>query len=211
MPEPLVTLALIAAALAVVLFIAGLMAFKRRRLMGLAMSLTLALLLLTLAALMATISIATQGYRALTREEIAATVQVNPTGQQRFTAHFTYPDGSTDVFRLAGDQLYVDAHILKWKPVGNILGFHTTYELDRVGGRYVELEAERDSVRTVFSLAAEKPLNMFDLRRRYSFLAPLLDAEYGSGTFLMVDRPAELEVRVSTSGLLIRRADPEVR
>ena len=34
--------------------------------------------------------------------------------------------------------------------------------------------------------------------------APLLDAEYGSASYVAVTRPADLEVRVSTSGLLIR-------
>jgi hypothetical protein len=47
---------------------------------------------------------------------------------------------------------------------------------------------------------------MFHLRQKYAFLTPLLDAEYGSGTFVPADKPAELEVRVSTSGLLIRKA-----
>ena len=62
---------------------------------------------------------------------------------------------------------------------------------------------------TVFSLSVDKPVNMFSLRRKWSFFAPLLDAEYGSGTFLMANRPATLEVRVSTSGLLIRpQAEP---
>jgi len=37
-------------------------------------------------------------------------------------------------------------------------------------------------------------------------LAPLVDATYGSGTFISVARPAQYEVRVSTSGLLIRPA-----
>ena len=37
--------------------------------------------------------------------------------------------------------------------------------------------------------------------------APLLDAEYGSGTFQSADRPGTFEVRVSTTGLLIRPRD----
>jgi hypothetical protein len=32
----------------------------------------------------------------------------------------------------------------------------------------------------------------------------LLDAEYGSGTFIAADKEGEFEIRVSTSGLLIR-------
>jgi len=196
--------AFIAATLGVAFVIAGVFALKRRRFMGVASGVTLGLLFFTLAALMATITVSTQGYRALTHEEVAATVEVLPSTSQRFMAAITFPDGRCDTFDLAGDQIYVDAHILKWKPIANILGLHTAYELDRIGGRYVDLNAERDSLRTVFSLSVDKPVNMFSLRRKWSFFAPLLDTEYGSGTFLMANRPATLEVRVSTSGLLIR-------
>jgi len=161
-------------------------------------------LLVTLVALAATITLATQGYRALTREEVAATVDVRPTGQHRFRATFRGPEGPARTFDLAGDQLYVDANILKWKPFLNVLGLHTSYELDRVAGRYTDLEAERDSARTVFSLKEDKPLDAFAMRRKWSALAGILDAEYGSGTFGDVDRPGTYEVRVSTTGLLIR-------
>ncbi|MDH3292293.1 MAG: hypothetical protein OEO20_13565 [Gemmatimonadota bacterium] len=200
----LVIIAFLAATLAVLFLVMGVVALRRKRLWGTATSITLALLLLAIAALMGTISIATQGYRALTREEVAASVVVEPLGPQRFAARFTFPDGRQELFELAGDQIYVDAHILKWKPVANILGLHTAYELDRVGGRYVELDAERDSLRTLFDLSTAKPLDMFALRRKWTFFGPLLDAEYGSGTFVMADRRMTLEVRVSTSGLLIR-------
>jgi len=205
----ILVVAFVAATLGVVFVIAGALALKRHRFMGVASGMTLGLLFFALAALMATITVSTQGYRALTREEVAATVEVLPSASQRFTAAVHFPDGRRDTFDLAGEQIYVDAHILKWKPIANILGLHTAYELDRIGGRYVDLDAERDSLRTVFSLSVEKPVNMFRLRRRWSFFAPLLDAEYGSGTFLMANRPATLEVRVSTSGLLIRPLEEE--
>ncbi|MDH3570093.1 MAG: hypothetical protein OER89_07900, partial [Gemmatimonadota bacterium] len=130
----LVIIAFLAATLAVLFLVMGVVALRRKRLWGTATSITLALLLLAIAALMGTISIATQGYRALTREEVAASVVVEPLGPQRFAARFTFPDGRQELFELAGDQIYVDAHILKWKPVANILGLHTAYELDRVGG-----------------------------------------------------------------------------
>ena len=91
------------------------------------------------------IVIATEGYRALTHEEIAAVVKTEPTGEKEFTAHFRFPDGHEASYRLAGDALYVDAHILKWKPVFNLLGLHTVYELDLVAGRYIDLKEERES------------------------------------------------------------------
>jgi hypothetical protein len=155
--------------------------------------------------LFATISIATQGYRALTREDLAATVKIEPAGPGRFNARFQFPDGREAVFNLAGDELYVDAHILKWKSIANYFGLHTSYELDRVAGRYLKLEDEQTKPRTVFALSRKKPINMFSLRQRYALLSPLLDAEYGSGTFIEVQQAIELEIRVSTTGLLIRK------
>ncbi len=162
------------------------------------------LLLMAVGALAATISIGTYGYTALTREDIAATLLVQPTGPQKFSATVRYPDLREVKFELEGDEVYVDARILKWKPIANTLGLHTAYELDRIAGRYRSIDQERTAPRTVFSLSRDKPLDLFDLRRRYIFLAPLLDAEYGSATYVAVSRPAELELRVSTTGLLMR-------
>lgn len=203
MPE-FVIVAIAAACVAVALLAAGLLAVGGRDPLRRAAVVTVGVVLLLLGGLAGTISAATRGYRALTREEVAATVEVRPVAPQRFRATFRFPDGRTIEFDLRGDQLSVDARILKWNPAVNVLGLHTAYQLDRVSGRYAELRAERDSARTVFSLAPEKPVDMFRLRKKWSFLAPLLDAEYGSGTFQDVERPATFEVRVSTTGLLIR-------
>ena len=118
-----------------------------------------------------------------------------------------YPDGRRDHFTLNGDQLYVDARILKWHPWANLLGLHTAYELDRIAGRYEQIEDERSRPRSIYSLAGERPVDIFSLRQRYAWLAPLLDAEYGSATFMSVRRPARYAVTVSTTGLLIREIE----
>jgi hypothetical protein len=162
------------------------------------------LLLLAIGALAATIAIGTHGYTELTREDIAATLLVQPTGPQRFSATVRYPDLREVKVELAGDEVYVDAQILKWKPIANVFGLHTAYELDRIAGRYRSIDHERSATRTVFPLSRDKPLDLFDLRRRYTLLAPLLDAEYGSASYVVVSRPAEIELRVSTTGLLMR-------
>ncbi len=204
MPDLLIIAAIVLAAISAFLFIAGYAAFRKRHLLGSTASATLALLFLALAALSGTISIATQGYRALTHEEVAAVVQTRSTGERSFEALFLFPDGHSASYQLAGDQLYVDAHILKWKPIANLVGLHTAYELDRVAGRFAQLGEEQRQGRTVYALSTEKPLDMFNLRQRYALLSPLLDVEYGSATFVPANRTAEFEIRVSTSGLLVR-------
>ncbi len=140
----------------------------------------LGLLLISLGLLEGTITVGIQGYRSLAREELAARIAVRPTGPKRFTATLRFPDGREASYTLSGDEIYVDARI--------------------------PIEQERSASRTLYALGREKPLDVFELRRRYTFLAPFLDAEYGSATFVPVSEPAELELRVSTTGLLLRPA-----
>ena len=194
-------------ALGAILVLAGIVALIRARPLRFALQTLAGLLLLSLGGLAGTIAIGIQGYLALTREDVAARLFVQPQGPQRFAATVRFPDGREATFELAGDEIYVDAHILKWKPLANVLGLHTAYELDRVAGRYHAIDEERSAVRTVYALGQGRPVDLFGLRRRYAFLAPLLDAEYGSATFMPVAQPAELEVRVSTTGLLMREAN----
>ena len=210
--SPLDLAALFFGLIGLILLITALVALKRRRPFRFILRTLLGLLLLSLGALAGVIGIGMHGYRALTREEVAARVVVQPLGPQRFSATFHIPGRpDTIYYELAGDAIYVDAHILKWKPVVNVLGLHTAYELDRVAGRYDDVERERSSPRTVHTLTPERRIDLFGLRTRYAFLAPLLDAEYGSGTFVRVTAPTELEIRVSTTGLLIRPADTQTR
>jgi hypothetical protein len=137
---------------------------------------------------------------------VAARLFVSPSGAQRFAATLRYPDGREVSYDVAGDEIYVDAHILKWKPVANLLGLHTSYELGRLAGRYRDIDQERSAARTVYPLSQTRPVDLFDLRQRYAFLSSVIDADYGSATFVPVTQPAELEVRVSTTGLLMREA-----
>jgi len=207
--NPLIIIAATFALLGIAFLIMTIAVLRRKKFIGTVMNLMLALLLLALSALFGTITIGIQGYYALTREEVAATVKVEPAGEQKFTARFTMPDGSEKKFLLAGDQLYVDAHILKWKPLANFLGLHTFYQLDRVGGRYANIADETTRGRTVFPLSKDTPLDMFDLRQRFAWLNPLLDAEYGSATFINTNSAEEFRVMVSTTGLLIRKIDKD--
>jgi hypothetical protein len=188
----------------IILTIAGIVALLRARISSFTLQTLLGLTLLSLGALTGIIAFGIQGYQTLTREEIAARISVSPVAPQRFAASFHYPDGRVANFIIAGDEIYVDAHILKWQPLANLFGLHTAYELDRVGGRYRDIEQERTAERTIHTLSQDKLFDLFGLRQRHTFLALLLDAKYGSATFVPVIQPAELELRVSTTGLLMR-------
>jgi len=203
--QPLLLGAVLFGLLGGILLISGLLALRRRRPFRFVLRTLLGLLLISLGALAGVIGVGMQGYRALTREDLAARIVVQPLGPQLFSATVRISGRTeTSYYELAGDAMYVDAHILKWHPMANVFGLHTAYELDRIAGRYDDLERERTATRTVHSLTPERWVDLFALRTRYAILAPALDAEYGSGTFVRVTEPAEFEVFVSTTGLLVR-------
>lgn len=192
--------------LAVALIYVSASAWRNRRRVTSLTGFLAAAFFLTSSMLLGAITVGIHGYRAFTQEALAATIKTEPVGPHRFRATVTLADSSLHMFDLAGDAVYVDAHVLKWRPVGTLLGLETVYELDRIAGRYQALSDEQQQERTVYSLAANKPFDAFDLARSYWVLRPFVDAEYGSATFIgTAPRGATYEVRVSTTGLLVRR------
>jgi len=207
MSTPLIILTVIFALFSLGFLAVAIRALKRKKVIGTATNTLVALLMFSLSTLFAVLTVSTQGYRAFTREDLVASVTTRRLADQRFEANIRFPDGRDTTFLLGGDEFYMDAHILKWKPIANILGFHTDYELDRISGRYFDVEEEQSNPRTVFALSSSKPIDLFDLRRRHPILRWLVDAEYGSGTFIATGDKAEFDVLVSTSGLMIRKKD----
>ena len=203
MPTALVVSALCLLLLGTIVGVRAVRATRARHWLGGTIRGLVALLLLALAALAATVTVGLQGYRALTYEEVAATVRTEPVAPQRFRATITLPDRRLAMYELAGDAFYVDAHVLKWHPWASLLGLRTVYELDRVAGRYNSIADERARPHTAYELARSKPVDLFFIARR-RLLGRLVDAEYGSATFVAATRPVTFEVRVSTTGLLAR-------
>ncbi len=187
-----------------VLVLGGLRALWRVRIWGFTSRILLGLLMLAAGALAGAIAAGVQGYQALTHEELIARITINPIAHQRFEARLQFPGASEQTFQLAGDEIYVDARILKWTPYANLIGLHTMWELDRVSGRYRSVEQERSDARTVYPLGTPQMVDLFSLRKRFSTLAPLFDAEYGSASFAPAAQAVELDLFVSTTGLLLR-------
>ena len=203
MPTRVVIAGLCLLVLGVVSCRSGVAAVRTRRWAGGALRGLAGLLFLALAGLAAAIVVGLRAYQALTLEVLAATVTTQPLAPQRFRVMILLPDKRLAMYDLAGDALYMDAHILKWHPWVNLLGLHTSYELDRVAGRYNEVSDERVRPHTAYALARPASIDLFSIARR-RLLGPLVDAEYGSAAFVTGTRPAQYEVRVSTTGLLMR-------
>ena len=193
--------------LGLLLLAAGVRGFRRRRGVRGTVGTLSGLLLLVIATCFGLIAAGMRGYRVLTSEQTAATMTVQRGDGHRFSVQMEYPDGSSEDYDLSGDELYVDARILKWHPLANFLGIRTGYQLDRISGRYLEFADEVNQLRTLYQLNQPEDFDLFGIIRRFPQLEPLVDAEYGSASFLPVDDGGIYQLRVSTTGLLIRRID----
>ena len=143
----LIALAVLAGVIGIALAVSAFRALSRARLFGFAVRAIFALPLILIGAALAVFALGTQGMEALTREETAARIKVVPTAPQRYDATVTFADGRIETYDLAGDDIYIDGHIVKWTPLANMLGLHTSYRLDRISGRYRTLEQENTARR----------------------------------------------------------------
>src|SRR3989449_3311603 len=82
-------------------------AARERRWLGGTIRGLVGLLLLALAALAATLTVGLHGYRALSFEEVAATVRTEPVAPQRFRATITLPDQDRKSTRLNSSHGYI--------------------------------------------------------------------------------------------------------
>jgi hypothetical protein len=201
----LIASAALAAVIGIALAVSAFNALVGARLFGFAVRVVPALLLIVGGAVLAVIAIGTQGMQALFDEQSAARIKIVPTGVQRYDATVTFADGRVETYDLAGDEIYIDGHIVKWTPLANMLGLQTLYRLERISGRYRSIEQENTARRTIYSIGKPVVVDLVALGKRLP-LANFYDAEYGSASFVPVAEPGELDLMVSTTGLLLRPA-----
>jgi hypothetical protein len=200
-----------AAFLGVLLLAGAIRRFRHGRPLVGAVECVCAAALFALAGCVALISENLAGYQRLTHEDSAARVAFVQTAPHQFEADLTYPTGSRKQFMLRGDQWQIDARVLKWRPLANLLGFDTAYRLERIAGRYNDIESERSAARTVYELASEDGLDLWVLAQRFKAWLPWVDAYYGSAAYVPMADGASYEVSVSQSGLVARPLNQAAR
>jgi len=165
------------------------------------------LLFLSLAALAVAVALNLYSYRVLVQEQPVAEVRFEALGPQYFRVYLLPSGGGSRVLELRGDQWQIDARVLKWTGLANLLGMKTAYRLERLSGRYSDVQQERKDTRTVYQLDNPRGLDLWAWVKRSERKLPWLDAIYGSAAYMpMVDK-AQFRVSISNSGLVVRPAN----
>ena len=203
--------ALLGVLLSVPLLFASLRRLRRLRLVGGTLYLLFAGIVLLLLAGAGLVAANLFTYARLTHEAEAARITSRQLGQRHYAVSLQTKGAPPRHFELRGDEWQIDARVLKWRAMGNLLGLDTLYRLERLSGRYGDSASERSAQRTVHDLTADAGLDLWALTRRYQRYVPLADALYGSAAFVPMAEGAEYVVSVSPSGLVVRPGNEAAR
>ncbi len=160
--------------------------------------------LLGAAAVVVLLALDVYSYKEVLLEEPIATISFDQIDKQLYNAVLVTKDGGQKRYELRGDQWQLDARIIKWEGYLASLGLHPAYRLERLSGRYFDIEQETSAKRTAHQLEKrEMGVDFWSLLYKYPGWLPV-DTTYGSATYLPIRDKAIFEVSLSNTGLVAR-------
>jgi hypothetical protein len=151
------------------------------------------------------------GYGRLVDEQHVGEIEFSLSAPGEYTARFMV-DGEADRFlQLRGDEWQLDARVVTWKPPVTLLGLDPIYQLDRLSGRYSDIDDEMLEPRTVYALNEELTFDVWRVAYRFPRLMPGVDAHYGTATYVPMVEGARFEVTLSRDALIARPMNEAAR
>jgi len=150
-------------------------------------------------------------YGRLTGEQVVSQIQFRRISPQEFQARLMIDGAEDRFFVLRGNEWQLDARVITWQPPLTVLGLEPIYQLDRLSGRYADIDREQSEARTVHSLAPALPADIWRLARHFPGLLPGIDAHYGTATYVPMADAARFEVSLSRDALIARPVNAPAR
>lgn len=140
-------------------------------------------------------------YRQLLEERPLVTVSIYELGPQDYDITLANQDGDEQRYRVSGDQWQLDVRLMVWRGPFLSAGTMPLYRLDRLSGRYLSLEQERNAERTVYALHESRWFDVWDWLHGHSWW---LEAQSGSAVYMPLANGAVFSVLLTPKGLLAR-------
>ena len=140
---------------------------------------------LVLTVVAALLSLDLLSYFKLKEGQPLATLTFSKVAHQEFDVELVQSNASKALYRLEGDQWQLDVRLIQ----SPMLAFNSlpSYRLDRLSGRYLSLEQESNSNRTLHGLSDTYSVDFWEYLPALSAVG-LLKSQYGSAAFMpMVD------------------------
>ena len=172
----------------------------------LAIKIPLYLLILLLLLNALTLGVGSLTYNRLSNEAMVAQLRFEQLGDQHYRAHLMSLDvpGVGHTYEIRGDQWQLDAEFMKIKPWANIIGVDALYRLDRLQGRYRDIEQQNTNTPVAYELSPRQGNWLSRFMGSWDWLVLVADAEYGSATYASIDTDKIYTVYRTQTGLITR-------
>lgn len=144
------------------------------------------------------------GYDRLIDEQYVGRIQFSQSAPEQYVARLMIENEQDRMYELLGNEWQMDARVVTWKPPATLLGLDPIFRLDRLSGRYAEVDDERAKLRSVHALSEPVTMDVWQFARKYPKLMPGVDAHYGTATYLPMADQAIFEVTMTRTGLIAR-------
>ncbi len=144
-------------------------------------------------------------YQRLTSEKPIAQLTFTPVSEQVFDATLRLGNFCEEnVYRIYGDEWRIDSQFLKWKSWATLFGLDAMYRIDRLSGRYTNINDENSKTHSAHNLKTESTLDLSKIAERYQNEFPPVDTIYGSSAYQKMKPNILYTVFAAQSGILIR-------
>jgi len=148
-------------------------------------------------------------FHRLTDESPIAELRFRKTGSQEYEATIAYGDFChPEKHLLYGDQWRMDAQFLKWRSWANLLGFDSMYRVERLAGRYLDVQDENTRRHLSHELYPEGQPDLLLMLDSYNGRLSPVDTLYGSSVYDAMQEDTLYRVYRTQSGLLARKSEP---
>ncbi len=144
-------------------------------------------------------------YQRLTDEKPIVQLRFIPVQQQEFDALLRLGEQCEEkIYRLYGDEWRIDAQFLKWKSWTTLFGVDAMYRVDRLSGRYIDIEDENTQAHSAHELKQSSTIDLSQLAEQYDNKFPPIDTVYGSSAYEKMTPETIFTVYRTQSGIIIR-------
>ena len=151
-------------------------------------------------------------YKQVLQEQVVATINFDKIENQHFIAVLSDKDGKEQRVELRGDQWQLDARIVKWKGYLATFGIKPAFRLERLSGRYYDIEQETTAKRTAYAVNESLyGIDLWKLFNSHPEWVPVIDAVYGTATYLPMRDGTLFQVSLSNTGLVARPMNDAAR
>jgi hypothetical protein len=183
----------------------GVRRFARLRVLAGMQHGSFALLLLLAGGLLLLLASNLTVYQRLVYETPVATLDFTQTAPLTFEVQLRRDNALDQRYELHGDEWQLDARMLKWHGMANVVGLDAQYRLHRIAGRYANIDQERVASRSIYAIGDDPEVDIWKLASDHEdWFGWLVDAAYGSAVYLPMTDGARYTVSMSQSGLVAR-------